>query len=443
MSRNITKSFEELWNEINRQDLLDLWDYESNSKSPSEVAFSTKEKFYFKCENNKHESELRSIAKVSSNTKFHCHKCNSFAQYIIDNYSEDYLKTIWSDKNEKTPWEYAKRSNKEVYFVCKENYDHIYNMSCNEYVRHNGGCPYCSGHRVSIEKSLGILYSESLKHWSDKNRETPYNYNPKSHKEVWWKCPDCLHDDFLRRVDNSVRSEFKCPSCSYIERGINQSGNLVGKVFGELTVVSLDKDNTGRGNGGHWICKCSCGKIISASGYMLRSGKRTTCGNSKIHRSGKNHWNWQGGITPENEKIRHSDEYKEWHKQALKNDHYTCQCCGDKKNLQVHHINSFSQYPELRVDRLNSITLCANCHDISIKGSLHNIFGSHNVTPEQLEAYINNKRKQFGIIIPFAIDVYIKNKNMNKFSDWLGLINNDSIDLDWSEPLFYRSKEEI
>lgn len=55
-------------------------------------------------------------------------------------------------------------------------------------------------------------------------------------------------------------------------------------------------------------------------------------------------------------------EYKEFRKQILKRDNYTCQSCGSKYRLQVHHIKSRKEFPELIMDKDNCITLCISCH---------------------------------------------------------------------------------
>lgn len=39
---------------------------------------------------------------------------------------------------------------------------------------------------------------------------------------------------------------------------------------------------------------------------------------------------------------------------------------------------------------------------------VYNIYGTHNNTPEQLEEYINQRRKELGIDIPFSIEEYRK-----------------------------------
>jgi len=78
---------------------------------------------------------------------------------------------------------------------------------------------------------------------------------------------------------------------------------------------------------------------------------------------GENHWNWKGGITEINRKLRRSKEYKEWQKAVFKRDRWTCQICGYKgHDLVAHHILPFSEYPELRFDPDNGITLCRRCH---------------------------------------------------------------------------------
>ena len=83
---------------------------------------------------------------------------------------------------------------------------------------------------------------------------------------------------------------------------------------------------------------------------------------------GENNYNWKGGITPINEKIRKSLEYKEWRTAIFKRDNYTCVWCGIHSGLgkavtlQADHIKPFALYPELRLIVENGRTLCENCH---------------------------------------------------------------------------------
>ena len=61
--------------------------------------------------------------------------------------------------------------------------------------------------------------------------------------------------------------------------------------------------------------------------------------------------------------IRNSGDYSNWRNSVFERDEYTCQYCGQiGGKLNAHHIKKFADYPELRLDLENGITLCASCH---------------------------------------------------------------------------------
>lgn len=55
-------------------------------------------------------------------------------------------------------------------------------------------------------------------------------------------------------------------------------------------------------------------------------------------------------------------EHKKFVKAVLRRDKYTCQQCGSKQFIQVHHIKSWADYPELRYEASNGVALCEECH---------------------------------------------------------------------------------
>ena len=54
---------------------------------------------------------------------------------------------------------------------------------------------------------------------------------------------------------------------------------------------------------------------------------------------------------------------REWRIKVFERDDYTCQGCGIRGGrLQAHHIKSYKEYPELRLDIDNGQTFCIDCH---------------------------------------------------------------------------------
>lgn len=101
----------------------------------------------------------------------------------------------------------------------------------------------------------------------------------------------------------------------------------------------------------------------------LRGEYTTTKRGKKQPRvSGKNHWNWQGGITSKNHAIRVSLESKLWRRAVFERDNYTCVWCGARsgkgKSVTLHadHIQQFAFFPKLRFELSNGRSLCKDCH---------------------------------------------------------------------------------
>lgn len=76
----------------------------------------------------------------------------------------------------------------------------------------------------------------------------------------------------------------------------------------------------------------------------------------------KNHF-WKGGICFENYKLRRSAKFAKWRKKVFERDNYTCWICEERgAMLHPHHLKKFSDYPELRFEVSNGLTLCEFCH---------------------------------------------------------------------------------
>lgn len=77
---------------------------------------------------------------------------------------------------------------------------------------------------------------------------------------------------------------------------------------------------------------------------------------------GESNPNWKGGISPLNERIRKTAEYRLWREAVFKRDNWTCIWCNSKIDIKADHIKPFALYPELRFAIDNGRTLCEKCH---------------------------------------------------------------------------------
>lgn len=161
-------------------------------------------------------------------------------------------------------------------------------------------------------------------------------------KRITVNCKIC-NNELIKRQDALKKWSGMCLNCSRLE-----------------VLSRPETKERQRKNGLDFIKKF--GKIPSPKMENRPRGKNHH--NFGIRRTGENSFNWKGGVTPENERIRHSKEYKEWRISVFERDKYSCVNCGDNRggNLNADHIKPFSLFPELRLDVNNGRTLCIECH---------------------------------------------------------------------------------
>ena len=174
----------------NRQDVLDRWDYELNDCSPKDISYGNNKKCWFKClDHPEHKSELKQISSFTSGQEgsIKCKQCSSIGQYIVDNYGEEFLWRVWSDKNTISPFEVSISSHKEVWWKCLDNKHEDYERSCNSSINYEFRCPKCSKEKEmsTLEENIIKYLTEELKY----DIKTEYNcsiipINPKTKKSL-------------------------------------------------------------------------------------------------------------------------------------------------------------------------------------------------------------------------------------------------------------------
>ena len=96
---------------------------------------------------------------------------------------------------------------------------------------------------------------------------------------------------------------------------------------------------------------------------VYKTSKKIAANGKHFFKAGKKHPSWKGGTSPERIRIMQNKEYREWRLGVYRKDNYVCQICNETgKKLHAHHIKSYAEYPNLRTDINNGMTLCAECH---------------------------------------------------------------------------------
>ena len=118
-------------------------------------------------------------------------------------------------------------------------------------------------------------------------------------------------------------------------------------------------------NPSHWkkkprkvkrICE-QCGNEFEEYQCWVKRGRGRFCSKEcySLGGRGENSSAWRGGIAFEPYSFEFNKELK---KQIKERDNYTCQICGSKENLCVHHID----YDKKNSEQENLIVLCVSCN---------------------------------------------------------------------------------
>lgn len=208
--------------------------------------------------------------------------------------------------------------------------------------------------------------------------EVAYEHAPSSAK-IQYSCNNCGVECTVKKYVYKKLKHKACKSCAQHLGNKHLIHDLVGQVFGRLTVVNLHRRVIGRET--YWETKCRCGNKHITTARSLKSGNVSSCGcySVEVHRNrmlsdqnpmrgkkGELHPNWNPNLPEKIRNLQRKDLHKvqKIREKVFKRDNFTCVVCNSKGgSLQAHHICSWKYYPELRYDQTNITTVCITCHN--------------------------------------------------------------------------------
>ncbi len=199
---------------------------------------------------------------------------------------------------------------------------------------------------ITIASELGCS-RRTVGGWRRKHGISLYRI-PELHDKAW------LEEHYLKqgKYDQAIADELGCAVATVTKwrriQGVRRRATRIRRVCAQCGVVVLKSPSVVARNV-HFFCDKDCKCVWQSK-----------------HRVGENAANWKGGPTGER-KTWMQNGGRQFNTACRKRDDYTCQRCGrvfDKRSngLSVHHKASFLEYPGLRSEEANGITLCRKCH---------------------------------------------------------------------------------
>jgi hypothetical protein len=304
----------------------------------------------------------------------------------VKSYIESYGYKLISDK-------YI-NAHKNLIIQCPQN--HEFEISWNSF-KNGNRCGYCSGnHRYTYDEVKETFKKENYELISKKYK----NHTTK----LKLRCPQ--GHEIRMTFSDFKNAGYRCTECSgHRKLRFEEVKSRIESEPNFILISKRYKNNTS-------LLKIKCLKhnhIFKQSLTDFESCKYKCPICAHENTTGENHYNWKGGISSERDMLKRGERYQGWRTKVLKRDNYTCQCCGEKNFLHVHHIRNFDERKDLRYVVSNGITLCERCHSPSIRGGFHYIYGTKNNNKKQINEYI----LKFGLRQTINNKTYLHNKIIN------------------------------
>lgn len=219
-------------------------------------------------------------------------------------------------------------------------------------------CAQCYNNRRSTPLRLDM--ADITKSFEDTGYKLITKEYRNAHQKLYYICPNG-HTHYTRW--NSWGSGHRCPTCAGQSK---PQLNDIRLAFDKEGYTLLSEEYVNSSRKLEYVCPEGHKHSITWPHWNLSKHRCPVCRSANL--CGEGHWNWKGGKTSKDVKIRCSPKYIEWRTSVFKRDNYICQMCSHEGGeIQAHHVFKFDNYALRRFEIWNGITLCKKCHR-SIKG---------------------------------------------------------------------------
>ena len=248
------------------------WDYEKNTKCPSDYTSRSGKRVWWKCVNGHGWDATISNRTTGRKCPYCSGKKACDENSFLKNHPE--LAKQWDySKNTIDIKTLTKGSNRKVWWICEKG--HSYESTLVGRVFGNG-CPYCYGRKASPENNVLIKFPEVIADWDySKNNKRPEDYSGNSGERIRWKCRVCK-EEWSQKICTRTGQKTGCPYCT--GRNATATDNLLVKNPRLCKEWDYEKNIFGpkeyRVNSGKkawWKCKI-CGNGWKAAIYHRTSG---------------------------------------------------------------------------------------------------------------------------------------------------------------------------
>ena len=218
---------------------------------------------------------------------------------------------------------------KGIYWKCLCKCGNIYYQRTDRLRARGGKAKRCEKCRISLLPLADDLTEQKF------GKLTVLSLKERKNGLVYWNCKcDCGENKIVQTHHLKDKHTRSC--------GCIRKLDLVGKIFGNLTVLMLDKSLNRPQS--YWRCQCECGKIVTVKGTNLTTNHTKSCGNKshriKLTEEERLMLDKSGKI--KNRYVLYKKQVMEWRGAVLERDGNMCQLSGRKEKLEVHHLESWN-----------------------------------------------------------------------------------------------------